>query len=260
MEEKTVDEEKQSELISDYFIENEEDEQKIESNKQIEEENFIKDKSFGHKCLPKIFHNFIPETSFAKKKKKTNYFNLANISLLYICYFIKATDERLFNFAIPLLLTEMYGKTLLPGALYALITNLFVFLLGPNIGNLVDNFQRFKVVWVSSILQNICISISGVLFILLNLFPTTNPFYRWESAILYLSSIFFGCIIQITSAISNISLSKDWAIILSKEKKTLTFVNATISRTKLICEMIAPFLFSIIIVISNVKKKNLIIN
>jgi solute carrier family 40 (iron-regulated transporter), member 1 len=208
-------------------------------------------------CSIDVFQDFFTTlfqhlVSVKEKIKKIK----GNILLLYTCFFIKSIDERLFNFAIPILFSEMYGQTLLPGALYALVTNLVVFAFGPNIGNLVDRFSRFNVVMISSVIQNICISITGVLCILLYKFPSTNPFLRWESAIFYILAILFGCVIQIASTISNISLKKDWAIILAKDKDSLTFVNASISRISLICEMIAPLLFSLVILISNVTQRN----
>jgi iron-regulated transporter 1 len=144
----------------------------------------------------------------------------------------------------PLILATMFPTTLLPSALFAFVSNLAVVIMGPQVGYLVDNNERIYVVATSLIVQNSMVGFCGVLFTLLGLLRVASPFSTWYSTILYLLSVCLGAIISLSQSASDVSIEKDWAIILAESD--LSSTNAVMKRINLICEILAPLAFSII--------------
>ena len=173
--------------------------------------------------------------------------------LLYISHFLQTFGDRLWQFAVPLLLTELFIDTLFPQALFTFFTYLAVFLFMPLFGAWIDSTNRLYVVTTTIWIQNICICISSVVMFILA--------YFHESIIVHHSNIhnidyklilsFSGLLItsmlgQIMGNGATLSLEKDWVVILcGDDKNALTTVNARMRRIDLICKIIAPATFGI---------------
>lgn len=151
----------------------------------------------------------------------------------------------------PLLLADMFPTTLYPAALFALISNLVVVLLGPQVGHIVDNNDRIIVVGGSLVLQNAMVGLCGIVITLLASLNVSSPFETWYSGVLYIVSIFLGGIIALSQTCSDVAIEKDWAIILSESD--LSSTNAMLKRINLICEILAPLAFSFLLTFMNVR-------
>lgn len=126
-----------------------------------------------------------------------------------------------------------------------------VVIFGNQIGYIVDNQPRLHVVIVSLIIQNCMVALCGSFLSVLATFQVNSPFSTFYSSGLFLLAVSCGGIAALSQAASDISIEKDWAIILS-EKEELSSTNASLKRIAMICEILAPFAFSILITFTNV--------
>ena len=173
--------------------------------------------------------------------------------LLYTSHFLQTFGDRLWQCAVPLLLTELFVNTLFPQALFTYFTYLAVFLFMPLFGAWIDRTNRLHVVTTTIWIQNICIGISSVVMFILA--------YFHESIITHHSGIhtmdyklvlsFAGLLVtsmlgQIMGNGATLALEQDWVVVLCAHDKTLlTTVNARMRRIDLVCKVIAPALFGI---------------
>jgi iron-regulated transporter 1 len=143
----------------------------------------------------------------------------------------------------PLILTEMYPGSLFPGAFFSFVSYLFIAVLGNQVGYMVDKNERFFVVTVSLIVQNCMVALVGCLLGILSLMGNASPYETWTSGILFSIAVVFGGITTLSQAASDISIEKDWVIILSEEAD-LSSTNAMMRRINLICDVVCPMAFS----------------
>jgi hypothetical protein len=93
--------------------------------------------------------------------------------LLYLQTFLASFGERLWGFAVPMLLATMYPKNMWPAATLALIETLCGFLSGPSVGAMIDRTGRLAVMRAALIGQ----FLYGWIFRRLTLFRMTGGLF-----------------------------------------------------------------------------------
>ena len=192
------------------------------------------------------YHNI-----FASKERISNTYTrpqeMVSFSPIYISHFLQTFGDRLWQFAVPILFTELYTTSILPQSIFAFATYSAVFIFMPAFGSWIDTTNRLRVVTITIWIQNICIIISSIiLFIMAQVFDT-NPAIDFKLVILFGICLFTSMIGQIMGMGATLALEKDWIVILCQNNKPLlTTVNGRMRRIDLFCKLLAPALFGIV--------------
>eukprot|EP01083_Nonionella_stella_P186857 685295_1 len=190
--------------------------------------------------------------------------NSTSFILLYISHFLQTFGDRLWQFAVPLLFTELFIGTLFPQALFTFFTYFAVFVFMPLFGAWIDNTNRLYVVTTTIWVQNLCIVISSIIMFLLGYYSDViiNPDSTLDTLDYRLILAFVGLLAtsmlgQIMGKGATLSLEKDWVVVLCTSyndtngtthninKKLLSIVNARMRRIDLFCKIMAPAFFGI---------------
>eukprot|EP01084_Bolivina_argentea_P020336 37821_1 len=180
--------------------------------------------------------------------------NSISFILLYTSHFLQRFGDRLWQFAVPLLLTELFINTLFPQALMKFCNHAAVFIVMPFFGAWIDTSNRLYVVTTTIWVQNLCICISSSLMCIL-------AYYHQDiiesNTINYKLILTFGGILittmigQITGKGVTLSLERDWVVILctsfnnTTNNKLLTNINGRMTQIDLFCKIIPPAFFGI---------------
>ena len=196
--------------------------------------------------------------------------NSTSFILLYTSHFLQTFGDRLWQFAVPLLFTELFANTLFPQALFTFFTYLAVFLFMPLFGAWIDTTNRLFVVTTTIIIQNVCIIISCIIMFILakyhdiiisgHISPNN---IGYELILCFIGLLLTSMIGQIMGKGATLSLEKDWVVVLcttyndsrstnnnggssqNTNKKLLSTVNARMRRIDLFCKIMAPAFFGI---------------
>ena len=176
--------------------------------------------------------------------------------LLYLSHFLQAFGDRLWEFSIPLLLTEIFPDTLFPQAVFLFATQFAVFSLIPLIGAWIDSTNRLRVVSITLLIQNTCVGISSGVVLVLAYYHEANP-YRANTIDIGLLATFCALVVsamvgQVMSQGAALSMEKDWIVVLcakydEQDRPLLTETNARLRRIDLFCKIVAPALFGVYI-------------
>ena len=162
---------------------------------------------------------------------------------LYISHFLQTFGERLWQFAIPMFLTQLFNDTLLPQSIYAFAIYSVVFLFMPSIGSYIDKASRLSIITISIWGQNICIIISCLTMYILSYIDDHNFSFILMLFIIVLLVSMIGHLFGQATALS---LEKDWIVVLCQnDSKLLINTNAKMRRIDLLCKILAPALFGI---------------
>lgn len=133
----------------------------------------------------------------------------------------------------PITLASIYKNTLFPVAFFQSFSFLLCALLGPHIGHFVDKYKRMLVASSALVIQNLCVALSAISMALLMALdskvidisqPRSNwdaywPFSTWYAVVIFLMSLLFGGVSAVASMASQVSIMKDWAVVMSKSLK-----------------------------------------
>ena len=166
---------------------------------------------------------------------------------LYTSHFLQTFGDRLWQFALPILFTEVYNNSILPQAIFAFGTYSAVFTVMPAFGSWIDTTNRAFVINMTIIIQNICIIISSILLYVIGLRFDQNPKINAEFGILFGGCLVTSMLGQIMGMGATLALEKDWVVVLCQDNKTiLTSINGRMRRIDLFCKLCAPALFGIV--------------
>merc|ERR1719410_2555225 len=94
---------------------------------------------------------------------------------LYTSHLIQTFGDRLWQFALPILFTEIFNNSIMPQAIFAFGTYTAVFLAMPSFGSWIDTTNRSKVITTTILIQNLCVVISSVFLYFIGLLFDQNP-------------------------------------------------------------------------------------
>ena len=195
---------------------------------------------------------------------------------LYASHALSKFSDRLWAFAIPVLFVRVWPGTFLPAATFTLALYAFTFIFMVYVGDFVDKNDRMHVVRTAIFGQKCCVLGScALMYLILQLgtdtdtlgIPFTNKVCACFGALLLVASV--G---ELLGSAGCIALEKDWVVVLAAElsetsddsensddlensddseesadTKTLRGLNATLQRIDLLCALLAPMLFGVLI-------------
>nr|XP_047129718.1 solute carrier family 40 protein member 1 [Hydra vulgaris] len=153
-------------------------------------------------------------------------------------FFFSSWGDRMWNFAVGLYLIKLTPGSLQLTAIYGAVVFGTIILFAPSIGSWIDRSNRLFVMRTLLLLQNGLI-ICSALFISLILFRVTSDikiitFFK-------VMIIFFGAAANLAFKGEEISISRDWVVVICQNNKDkLTKINAQMRRIDLTVAIIAP--------------------
>eukprot|EP00729_Bicosta_minor_P007195 gene7195-11584_t len=172
---------------------------------------------------------------------------------LYISHFLSAWGDRMFEFAVGLLLINVWPDTLLLVAFYGLVGSVGNVLGGAPVGEWVDRGDRLMVVRRALMVANGTVVFSAVLLgMLLKRQEATDETATPErDGIFWLMVtlvVISGAISNLGSLASTLAVEKDWVKVICKDdSETLANTNSVMRRIDLVCKVVAPILVGIIL-------------
>lgn len=168
--------------------------------------------------------------------------------LLYVQTFLASFGERLWGFAVPMLLATMYPKNMWPAATLAFIETISGFLCGPTVGALLDRSERLVIMRIALIAQNVSIVVaSGCFYVLVWLdlgSAESVPYDKWTFWLPMICLYVVAAFNSIAALADSVSIKKIWVpAICSGNDDLLRSTNASMRRINLLCEVGAPLAF-----------------
>eukprot|EP01088_Endostelium_zonatum_P008575 TRINITY_DN21721_c0_g1_i1.p1 TRINITY_DN21721_c0_g1~~TRINITY_DN21721_c0_g1_i1.p1 ORF type:complete len:536 (+),score=73.73 TRINITY_DN21721_c0_g1_i1:73-1680(+) len=160
--------------------------------------------------------------------------------------------DKMWAFVIPLILIDIFSKTLTPTALLGFFTTLVNVLFSTTIGYWIDRTDRLFVVFMGTVFQ--AISIAGLSVTLLFFFVAlpsehseSNVFFSFWSSLLFFFLILLSCINALAATVMNISVEKDWVPVCISNQGYLATVNSRMRQVDLVSEVVGPLLTGILL-------------
>eukprot|EP00756_Hemistasia_phaeocysticola_P028573 Hpha_TRINITY_DN16182_c1_g5::TRINITY_DN16182_c1_g5_i1::g.8086::m.8086/K14685/SLC40A1, FPN1; solute carrier family 40 (iron-regulated transporter), member 1 len=176
--------------------------------------------------------------------------------MLYISHFLSTFGDRMWQFAVPMLMMDVWTDTLLPSAITGFTVAASCVFFMPYIGSLIDSSKtRLQTMRVSIYGEASCIVLATLLYLpIVNEVRSgvdagrSNLTYFCFTGILLLS---VGA--ELTMRAGQIALEKDWAVVLATHtageegvKVRLTRINAIMRNIDLSCKLLGPTAFGFI--------------
>lgn len=169
---------------------------------------------------------------------------------LYCTHVLQRFGDRMWAFAVPVLMVNIWPQTLLPAALFQFAMYLVAFFLMAPIGIWIDQSDRMIVMKTAVIGQTGFIIANCVLvWFLLETVPETQELV-WNIGLAFTFTL-----ILITASVAEglgnaatISIERDWVIVIAgTDSEILTRYNAILRRIDLLCAFLAPACFGLVL-------------
>jgi iron-regulated transporter 1 len=172
--------------------------------------------------------------------------------LLYVQTFLASFGERLWGFAVPMLLATMYPKNMWPAATLAFIETMSGFLSGPTVGALIDRSSRLAIMRVALVGQNVSIVVASGCFYALVWFDLGSadavPYDKWTFWVPMLCLYLVAALNSVAALADSVSIKKIWVpAICHGNEDLLRSTNASMRRINLLCEVGAPLAFGLML-------------
>jgi solute carrier family 40 (iron-regulated transporter), member 1 len=194
---------------------------------------------------------------FYQEKKNISDYSLLHyqhrekyLKLLYISHFLSCWGDRMWQFAIPVILMIVFKNTFMPTAVYCIIIYVGNMIAMQYIGNWIDKNNRFQIQKKSITIENIAIVLSSAIISCLPFLVNINNINMKDKYIIYIGVpiIVLGIIGETMNNAQIISTEKDWIIIISESTDySINTINKILKRIDLICKILAPATIGIII-------------
>ncbi|KAM9365717.1 solute carrier family 40 member 1 [Pholidichthys leucotaenia] len=165
--------------------------------------------------------------------------------LIYMGHALSTWGDRMWNFAVAVFLVELYGNSLLLTAVYGLVVAGSVLLLGAIIGDWVDRNPRLKVAQTSLLVQNSCVTVCGILLMLVFQFreQLAQLYNGWILTTCYILVITIANIANLASTAMSITIQRDWVVVVAgQDSSKLADMNATVRIIDQLTNILAPML------------------
>jgi iron-regulated transporter 1 len=173
--------------------------------------------------------------------------------ILFSMNFLSSWGDRMWAFAVPLLLAKMF-TSLLPSSLFATISQLSCVVFGGYVGNWIDRTNRLKLQQSALLVQNLSVVLSFTFLIILEyqfigterIDPVWGNF--WFN-VLFFGAIALAAVAAVASMVTSVSISKEWLVVIQRAHPylALTQVNSTFRRVDLVCKLASPLAFALIL-------------
>ncbi|XP_023680024.1 ferroportin [Paramormyrops kingsleyae] len=163
--------------------------------------------------------------------------------LIYVSGALSMWGNRMWHFAISVFLVELYGRNLLLTAVFGLVVAGSVLLFGAPIGDWVDRHPRNKVAHASLFIQNISVTVSSIVLMLV--FSYKHWIERicsgWLTVFCYTLVIILADVANLANTALTIAIQRDWIVVITGcNRARLAEVNATMRRIDQVTNILAP--------------------
>ncbi|DAZ93818.1 TPA: hypothetical protein N0F65_004207 [Lagenidium giganteum] len=170
---------------------------------------------------------------------------------LYASHFLSAWGDRMWAFAIPILLMEVFVDTLLPSAAFSMVTYLSCIVAIPSVGRCLDQMNRWTVMQVAIVIENLMIVASSsslaLILLLTNADGIHKPVWTPKLAGLFGVTLVCGGIAQVLNDAQSLAIEKDWVVVVARDDtEELTHLNTVMRRIDLTCNILSPIAFGFI--------------
>ena len=198
----------------------------------------------------------------AKDRRARSAAQNSGLMYLYAGHFLSCFGDRLWQFAVPVLLMDVMVDTLLPGALFSLSIYLGCILAMPYVGKWIDTTSRRRVKLLSLVIENVCIVVTsaGLAYLIVftgegHLDPRVRPTWTPRLYAYFGGLVAVSVIGEIFNNAQTIALEKDWLVEIAKAttrsedgfSSRLQHLNTTIRRLDLLCKILAPTAFGLVL-------------
>ncbi|KAG9406824.1 hypothetical protein AC1031_003153 [Aphanomyces cochlioides] len=160
---------------------------------------------------------------------------------LYLTHFLTTWGDRMWQYAIPVLLTQLYPSTILPNVLFQLVVYLVLVVSMPYVGQFVDTTNRWIVIRTGILGMNSMVWISTGGFAAAVYFIEDDVMPIVCIALVLLAS----AVGQIFSDLQTLSLEKDWVVELAVVTNSpLSTWNTMLLRIDLVTRLVSPMVFT----------------
>ncbi|CAK9864685.1 unnamed protein product [Sphagnum jensenii] len=163
------------------------------------------------------------------------------VRCLYGSHFLSRWGDRMWEFAVSLLMLHVWPNSLLLVAVYGLVEAASVAAFGVVIGELVDKFPRLKVVQIALGVQNSSIVVAAVATVVLLLHPgaVLGGFGAFVTLVILVNT--FGAIGALSGLAMDVVVERDWVVVIAEQAPgSLTHINSVMRRIDLSCKLLAP--------------------
>lgn len=159
---------------------------------------------------------------------------------LYASHLLSTWNARQFEFAVSLLLLDIFPQTLLWTGLLGFCTTTAAILTSSSIGNLISSTGRLRIMQVTILLQRFAVCCAAVTLLVLPVMPRE---YKWMG---FLVLVAFSVAEKLCAIGNMIAIERDWVIVISQATNTeLSTLNSSMRRIDLVCALVSPMLTSL---------------
>eukprot|EP00249_Psilotum_nudum_P014861 c25035_g1_i2 orf=1-1449(-) len=172
------------------------------------------------------------------------------LQALFITYVASCFVERAWRFGLPAVLSPLC-RNLQPVAVIGFIGQFVIFAGGPIVGAFMDSVPRGIAFNFFSIAQMISMLISAamVLYALCRGTACTSIASGFLLQPWFIILVLAGAIERLTGLATGVAAERDWVVLLAGSDRSIALANANavLRRVDLVCEIIGPFLFGILL-------------
>ncbi|XP_042486636.1 solute carrier family 40 member 3, chloroplastic [Macadamia integrifolia] len=171
----------------------------------------------------------------------------AGLFALYASCLAGNLVEQLWNFAWPSAVALLHPN-LLPVAVVGFFTKLAIFIWGPLVGNLMDQFPRVPAYNFLSSIQAAAQLLSVAMIIQAHSIPPSSA----SSVLLqpwFVMLVLAGAVERLSGLALGVAMERDWVVLLAGTNRPIALAraNAIISRIDLLCEIVGASLFGLLL-------------
>lgn len=157
----------------------------------------------------------------------------------------------MWQFAIPILFMEVFVDTLLPSAVFSLVMYTTCIVAIPSVGKYLDTANRWRVMQVSIVAENLMIVVSAAMLALILLVTNADGVHKPEWTLklfgLFAVTLVCGGVGQVLNDAQTLAVERDWVVVIAgDDSNALAHLNTTMRRIDLSCKILAPMAFGII--------------
>lgn len=157
----------------------------------------------------------------------------------------------MWQFAVPVLFMEIFVDTLLPSACFSLAMYAACILVIPSVGRLLDVTNRWTAMKLAIVVENAMIVLSSTMLGLILLVTNADGIHkpRWtpKLLLLFLGTLVCGGVGQVLNDAQTLAIERDWVVVIAgRDSAHLAALNTTMRRIDLVCKILGPMAFGII--------------
>jgi len=164
---------------------------------------------------------------------------------LFASHCLSTWGQRMWEYGAIIFTMQIYGSTLLPVSVYGLTINISGLMFGPIIGHIIDKYDRAKVARSALFVQNLSIFLSCMAMYALLRFENLRD-DELTKDLIYLAAVIFATIAQLGTTCRDISIEKDWIVVISQNGDPLNYYNSRMRRIDLFSKVISPVLVGVV--------------